>query len=112
MISSAFSMLFAKITAVLQWFGDLFISIFVALWDIFKDVFCWVFDQSLSIVTTAVSAVDVSAFAGLTASMGSIPASVSQVLSCIGVGTAFTAIAAALAIRFGLQLIPFVRLGS
>ena len=72
----------------------------------------------LSTVATAydaklvVDAVDVTAFDGLGNLTAMIPATVLQVLSAVGVGQALTMILAALAIRFALQLIPFVRLGS
>jgi hypothetical protein len=111
MVGSFFTMLFSKIAAVVQWFADLFVSIFVALWDIFRDMFSWVFEEALTVVSSALGALDLS---GINANLnyGSIPANVMLVMSCIGLGQALSIITAALVIRFTLQLIPFVRLGS
>lgn len=105
-----FTTLFSKIAAVVQWFSDLFISIFVAFWDIFKDIFSWVLEQLLSVAVAAISSFDVSAFPAN--AWGSIPSELLNILSVLGVGQCVAIISAALLIRFGLQLIPLVRLGS
>jgi Protein of unknown function (DUF2523) len=107
-----FTQLFAKIAAVIAWFGNIVVSIFVSLWDIFRDVFAWLFEQMLTVATTAIGALDLSGVTSNITSYGSIPANVMLVMSCIGLGQALAIIAAALVIRFTLQLIPFVRLGS
>lgn len=107
-----FTMLLAKLGAIVSWFSALAVAVFVSLWDIFKDVFSWLFEQCLTVATTAVSSLNLS---GITASItgyGSIPANVMLVMSSIGLGQALSIISAALVIRFTLQLIPFVRLGS
>lgn len=111
MVGSFFTMLFGKISAVIQWFSSLFVSIFVALWDIFRDIFAWVFEQGLTVASSAIGSLNLS---GINANLnyGSIPANVMLVMSCIGLGQALAIISAALVIRFTLQLIPFVRLGS
>lgn len=111
-MSAFFNMLFAKISAVLKWFADLFISVFVALWDMFKDLFSWGFDQVLSIGVDAVNSLPLDGITSNVQGLGSIPANVLQVLSALGFGQALALISAALLIRFTLQLIPFVRLGS
>lgn len=110
-MGTLFSALFAKIAAVLTWIGSLFVAIFVSVWDLVKDAFCWALDQFLSIAVSTLSAVDVSAFMGLGA-WGAIPGEVLNIMALLGVGTAITIITAAIGIRFLLQLIPFVRLGS
>lgn len=104
-------MLLGKITALVSWFSALFVAVFVALWDIFRDIFAWVFEQGLSVASSAIGSLNLS---GINANLnyGSIPANVMLVMSCIGLGQALAIIAAALVIRFTLQLIPFVRLGS
>ena len=106
-----FTMLLAKITALVSWFSGLFLAVFVALWDIFRDIFAWLFEQMLGVAVSAISTLDLS---GINANLnyGSIPANVMLVMSCIGLGQALAIIASALLIRFTLQLIPFVRLGS
>lgn len=110
-MSGFFTMLLAKITALVLWFSGLFVAVFVALWDIFRDIFAWLFEQMLGVAVSAISTLDLS---GINANLnyGSIPANVMLVMSCIGLGQALAIIASALLIRFTLQLIPFVRLGS
>jgi hypothetical protein len=111
MVGSFFTMLFSKISAVVQWIADLIIAVFVAFWDIFRDAFTWVFEQGLTVASAAIGSLNLS---GINANLnyGSIPANVMLVMSCIGLGQALAIITAALVIRFTLQLIPFVRLGS
>lgn len=108
-----FTTLFAKIAAVIKWVGDLWVAIFVAAWDMVRDVFAWLFDQVLSVAVSAVNSLDTSALSNAAAGgWGAIPADVSNILSLLGVGTAITIITAAIGIRLVLQLIPFTRLGS
>ena len=111
MIGDFFSAIIAKIVAVVGWFSDIFIAIFVALWDILKDAFSWLFDQCLSIAVSAVNAIDVSGLSSLNA-WGELPSSIINILGLLGVGQAVTIISSAIGIRLLLQLIPFVRLGS
>lgn len=112
MVGQFFTMLFSKIAAVVSWFSELFVAIFVALWDIFRDMFAWVFEEALTVVASALGALDVSGINNNIHAYGSIPGNVMLVMSCIGLGEALAIITAALTIRFTLQLIPFVRLGS
>jgi hypothetical protein len=113
MVGAFFTTLFAKISSVVAWFSSLFVAIFVSLWDIFKDVFSWLFEQVLTVSITAVSSIDTSAVSNAAAGgWGSLPGDVLNILQLIGVGQAITIIASSIVIRLGLQLIPFVRLGS
>jgi hypothetical protein len=106
-----FTSILDKINAALAWFGSLFVNLFVALWDLIRDAFTWLFDSAMGVGASAVNAIDVSGLS--TALSGSaIPANVMLVLSCIGFGQALALISTALVIRFTLQLIPFIRLGS
>lgn len=109
---AGFTLLLAKIASLLSWFGSLFVAIFVSLWDIFRDAFAWLFDEVLGVAITAVKAVDVSGISGNLGGFGSIPANMMEVMAAVGLGQALALISAALAVRFALQLIPFVRLGS
>lgn len=106
-----FTLLFSKIAAVIQWFADLAIAIFVAAWDFITDAFCWAFEQLLKVATSALTAIDFSALASYSAG-ATLPGEILNILGLLGVGTAITIIIAAITIRLGLQLIPFVRLGS
>lgn len=107
-----FTALFAKIASAVEWFGKLYVAVFKALWDLLRDAACWPFEQLLEIVVSAVEAIDVSAVTGQLGIFSQIPAGVLEVMSAVGAGTCFTIIGAAIAVRFALQLIPFIRLGS
>jgi hypothetical protein len=111
MLGGFFSAIIAKFSAIVQWFSDLAVAVFVSLWDIFKDLYSWLFDQVMSVASTAITAIDVSALSGVGA-WGAAPAEVMNILALLGVGQAVTIITAAIGIRLALQLIPFVRLGS
>lgn len=94
------------------WLWNAFVSIFTSLWEMATDFVCWIFDQVLGIAVTAVGALDVS---GITNQLGwfdAIPGDMLAVMSACGLGSAFAIVSSALVIRFALQLIPFVRLGS
>ena len=112
MIAVAFSMLFAKIAAWAKWFLLCFKQVFVDLWEVVVDAWSWPFDQVMQIAVSASGSFDTSALTGSVAGWGALPAELLNILGLLGVGTAVTIIGAAIAIRFGLQLIPFVRLGS
>lgn len=105
-------MLLAKLVALVSWFSSLFVAVFVSLWDIFRDVFAWLFEQSLGLALSMIGSLSLGGITNNLTSYGSIPANVMAVMSCIGLGQALSIITAALLIRFTLQLIPFVRLGS
>ena len=111
MVGKFFTALFAKITAVLEWFVQLVIAVFVAVWDLIKDAFSWLFEEMLSVSASAIKDIDTSGIDGLT-SYGGLPGEVMNILGLLGVGQAIAIITAAIGIRFMLQLIPFVRLGS
>lgn len=107
-----FTALFAKLASILLWIGKLWTAIFLAAWDFIRDGFCWPFEQLLTIVKTAIDAIDVSGVTGHLGAWGSLPAELINILGLLGVGTAITIITSAIGIRLVLQLIPFVRLGS
>lgn len=111
-MGAMFSLVLAKISAVIGWFSDLFVAVFVAIWDVVKDAFSWLFEQIIKIAVEALSSIDLSGLAGAAASMGSLPADLLNILGLLGVGTAIGIITSAIGIRIVLQLIPFVRLGS
>jgi hypothetical protein len=101
-----------KISAVVQWFADLFVAVFVALWDILRDVFAWVFDQVLTVAVSGVTSVDVSGLTNNLQGAFVIPQKILEVASAVGLAQALAIIGAAITVRLGLQLIPFTRLGS
>ena len=111
-MAAAFTMLFAKIAAVLKWFGELFVKCFVAVWDLVCDAACWPFEQVMKIATETVETIDLSGIMGYVSQAGSLPGEILNILALLGVGTCISIIAAAIGIRLLLQLIPFTRLGS
>ena len=111
-MSAFFSVLLAKISAVLEWIGALWVAVFVALWDLVKDGFAWQFEQMLKIAISGIGSIDTSAVDAYVAQVGPLPAELLNILGLLGVGLAISIISAAIVIRLVLQLIPFVRLGS
>ena len=111
-MAAGFSMLLAKIAAALAWIGSLFVAVFVALWDLLRDALTWPFEQLMTLVQTAVAAIDVSGFSAAAINLGTVPAEMFNLLAILGVGTALGMIVAAIGVRLVLQLIPFTRLGS
>lgn len=111
-MAAAFSMLFAKIAAIVEWFGKLFVAVFKAAWDFIRDAVCWPFEQIMDIAVGAVQALPLDGLSNQATAWGNLPAEILNVMGLIGVGTAVSIIAAAIGIRLVLQLIPFTRLGS
>ena len=109
---AGFTLLLAKIAALVGWFGDLAKAVFKALWNLVCDAATWPFEQVMDVVVGAVSALDVSGLQQGIGGWGNVPAEVGNILGVLGVGQAATIIASAIGIRLALQLIPFTRLGS
>lgn len=97
---------------VLKWFGDIFVAIFEAAWDMLNDVFCWLLEGLLGIAVTAANSLDVSQLESYTAFSSDMPAEIVNVMQLAGLGTASQIVVAAIGIRLLLQIIPFTRLGS
>ena len=111
-MAAAFTMLFAKIAAVVQWFAKLFLGVFTSLWDLITDVPCWLLEQAMDVAISALSAFDFSGITGALGSFNELPAELINILGLLGFAEAMGIIATAITIRIGLQLIPFTRLGS
>ena len=111
-MGAAFSMLFAKIAAALEWFGKLYVAVFKAAWDLIRDAACWPFEQVMEIVISALQALPLDDLSNQTTSWGNLPTEMLNIMGLLGVGTAVSIIASAIGIRLVLQLIPFTRLGS
>lgn len=106
-----FDWLKQKLTDIVAWFGDMFVAIFVALWDMLKDIICWLFETLFDLVISALESLDLSALDGFNG-WGSLPSEMINILMLMGLHQAIGIVLAAGAIRLILQLIPFVRLGS
>lgn len=107
-----FTLILAKIVALLVWFGKLAVAAFAAFWLLSTDVGCWVVEQMFDAAISLVNQVDVSGFNQSLSAWGSLPAEVLNVLGLLGAGEASAIILSAIGVRLGLQLIPMTRLGS
>ena len=111
-IIQALAYVLQKFVELAAWIGSLVRAVFVAGWDIMRDGACWVFGETMDIAISALNAFDFSALSSWAGAWAGLPANVIEVMAAIGVTTAFGIVATAIVIRMGLQLIPFVRLGS
>jgi len=107
-----FGQILAKLTAIVAWIGSLFKAVFVAIWEVLKDLVCWAVDSLLSIVISAVGALDLSGLDQYSQTWSTLPAEVLRALGALRVAEASAIIVVAIGIRLVLQLIPFTRLGS
>jgi len=112
MLAKFFTAIFAKIAAVVAWFGELAVAIFEAMWDFVRDAACWPFEQLLDVIVSALSAVDTSSIDSSVFVWNGLPAEIVNILGLLGVGQASLIVVSAIGIRIALQLIPFTRLGS
>lgn len=96
-----------------NWLLDILKTMANTLLTMMKDVFLWAFEQSMILLEFILSGMG-SLFEGLdiTQYFAAIPPDVGWVMSRIGLSEAISMIVISLIIRFFLQLIPFVRLGS
>lgn len=109
-IFAFFTSLLSKIAGFAGWFLKVFKQIFVDVWNVLTDLFCWLLDSALGLASSIIDTVAVPFTPSTYYSM--IPADMANMLGYVGVPQAISMIVAALVIRFLLQLIPFVRLGS
>ncbi len=101
------------LAGALQWLLDLVKTAFLVLWDLLVDLVCFVLDALLGVAVALVQAipVDLQGFNPNTYLQGA-PAEFLGMLVAIRVPEAIGIIVVALGVRFVLQLIPLVRLGS
>ncbi len=107
-----FTTILQRIAEFANFIINLVKAVFNAAYAMFIDLASFVFDSVLSIAITALMTIDLSAILQFTGLWNQIPANVIEVLSAVGLGSAFTIIASAIVTRLILQLIPFTRLGS
>lgn len=108
---------FDSIKKAIAWFGKVFVEVFKAAWDMLTDAFVWLFDSLFKLAAAAINGLDdafkLSELAQKFADLWyQIPPETVQLMQAIGVPSALGIVCLALVIRFALQLIPFVRLGS
>lgn len=109
--------LFQAIEAFIKWLSDLVTQVFVALFTLLQDVVYFALATLLkfagNLIKTASDSLGISQLASTIAGYWSmVPPEVQGILQAIGIPTAFAIIVTGIIIRFVLQLIPFIRLGS
>lgn len=105
---------------LLNWLQEKFVelqqflySLVLTLFDILKDIFFFIMESLFDLSILIVKGLD-SLFSGLDLAsyINALPPEVKFYASAIGLSEATAMIISAIAIRFLLQLIPFVRFGS
>lgn len=102
----------ATINSLLNWIYSLLKSFVFTLVDAFHDLFCWLFDQILSLLVSILHSIDITQLPVISDYVSALPPSLLSVMGLLGAGQAMSIIVVAIGIRLLLQLIPFVRLGS
>lgn len=98
--------------SIVQWFFGLVKTVLLVLWDMLVDLFCYLVEMVLDAVVLLLSQIPAPANWSLQSLFDVLPPSVLSMLSAIGVTQSLGIVLVALGIRFLLQLIPLVRLGS
>ena len=98
--------------SIVQWFFDLVKTSFLVLWDMLLDLFSFIVEMVLDAVVLLLAQIPIPVSWSLQSLFDVLPASVLSMLSAIGFTQALGIVLVALGIRFLLQLIPFIRLGS
>lgn len=109
--------IFTAITDAVEWLGKVFVEAFKALWNLITDAFVWVIESLLGLGAKLLNGLadsfDLSTMTNTMQGYWSmVPPDAVQVMQAIGVPTALAIVVSGILIRFGMQLIPFIRLGS
>lgn len=100
------------VSCFIGWIAAAFTQVFIDFGEAVSDIFIFLFDAAGDLVISALASFDFAPLLEITSYWSSIPPLAIDVISAIGLHQAFMIIVGALVIRFLLQLIPFVRLGS
>lgn len=88
-------------------------SIMLTLFDLLKEVFYFIFETLMDLIILALQGFDyLFEQLDILQYIEGVPTEAANLMGLIGVGEAMGMIVIALTIRFLLQLIPFIRLGS
>ena len=94
-------------------FVDLMYRMVLTVYDAFKDLLLWAFDEFMGLSIFILDGVgDLFSSLDVTQYVEALPVETKGILALTGIGDASSMIVAAIIIRLILQLIPFVRLGS
>ena len=92
---------------------DFFYSLLLSLMVMLQDMFIFLYESFMDVCISIINGFgSVMSVFDVTQYFSSLPASVLNILGLIDLGTCTQMVAAAIAIRILLQLIPFTRLGS
>lgn len=101
------------IASIPAWILALCSAVFLSMFDLGKDVLCWLFDQSLSLVVYIIVSIDIGSVSfDVNQYWSMLPETFVNVMGYLYIPQAMSMIFVAVGIRIVLQLIPFVRLGS
>lgn len=94
-------------------FVDFFYSIVISLVEMLKDLFFWLYETVTDALLVLVNSLsDIFEIFDITSYLSALPADTINIMGLIGIDTISSMIVSCLLVRFILQLIPFVRLGS
>ncbi|MNF67290.1 hypothetical protein D3C84_490990 [compost metagenome] len=105
-----FTSLLAKVAQFAAWLLSVVERVFLDLWNMVTDLFCWLLEGVLAIAIGALDAIDPGFDPQSYYAM--LPAETINMLGYIGFTQAMVIVVGALIARFLLQTIPFVRWGS
>lgn len=109
-IGRFFTDLLAKIGQALEWFGKVFIQVFVDAWEMLTDLPIWLFDSTLDLAVSIIGALpELPAVPDFWTRLG---ADALNILGLVNLHYCLGLLVTAIGIRFALQLVPFTRLGS
>jgi len=105
---------------MLDWFAErwndflnLCLSVLLSIWDMVIDLVCFIFEIIFNLVVSLVDGLGgVFSSFGLLQYLSMLPDDMINVMALVGANEASAIIVSAVIVRFTLQLIPFVRLGS
>ena len=113
MLNDALNWIADFLGGILSWSFTLIKTIFLVLWDMLVDLICYVLDALLGVAVTLINAIPFTpSNYDFNSYLAGAPAEFLGMLVALHVPEAIGLIVVALGIRFALQLIPFIRLGS
>lgn len=110
-MSSFFTWVSQFLTNFQNFVLNLFKAVFEALWDMGYDFLCFIFEQLFATVVAIVGAIPAPSV-NFQSYLAGGPAETLNMMATIRIPEAVGIVITSLGIRFLLQLIPFVRLGS
>jgi len=112
-IVQAFNNLLEWLSAIPQWFYDLFKNAFLTLFDLLYDLVCYILDMLLKAILALIQELPIpEGIFNANQYLAGAPADFLNMLVAIRIPEAFAIIVSALIIRFLCGLIPIIRVGG